>query len=130
MDVIEAMKTRRSVRRYQDKPVPDEDLREILEAANSAPSAGNLQGYEIFVVRDEDTRRLLTEAAYGQRPILDAPLCLVFFANGERSAGRYGDRGRELYCIQDASVAAAYAQLQPWRRVLIQCGSGPSTMGL
>lgn len=107
-DVVAA---RRSVRAFQDRPVEPEKLNRILEAANLAPSAGDLQAYEIVVVRDPEARKRLAKAALGQWFIAEAPVNLVFLANPARSARRYGGRGAELYCIQDATIAAAYAQL-------------------
>ena len=50
MDFAKLLKARRSVRAFQTKAVPEETLASILEAANSAPSAGNLQAYDILVV--------------------------------------------------------------------------------
>ena len=48
MDFFTLIETRRSVRLYHDTPVEPEKLQKILQAANIAPSAGNLQGYEIL----------------------------------------------------------------------------------
>lgn len=111
MEFFEVIKSRHSVRKFKERPVEEEKLQRILEAANSAPSAGDLQAYEIVVVRDEESKRKLVSAAYEQEFIAKAPLILVFVAHPERSSRRYGRRGAELYCIQDATIATAYAQL-------------------
>lgn len=112
MELVELLKMRRSIRAFQPRGVEPEKIRAILEAANIAPSAGDLQAYEIVVVTDPAIRAALTEAAHHQ-PCMDAaPVHLVFFANPARSAPKYGCRGIELYCIQDASIACAYAQLR------------------
>lgn len=111
MEFFELLASRHSVRRFKEKEVEEEKLQKILEAANSAPSAGDLQAYEIVVVREKGRREKLASAAYEQESIRGAPIVLVFLANPERSSRKYGKRGAELYCIQDATIAAAYAQL-------------------
>lgn len=83
----------------------------MLEAANQAPSAGNLQAYEIFLVKDNARRSALSKAALDQSFISEAPLDLVFCAHPARSEWRYSDRGKNLYSIQDATIACTYAML-------------------
>jgi nitroreductase len=102
---------RHSIRAFVARPVEDWKVHLILNTANRAPSAGNLQSYEIFVIVGKQKKVQLAEAAYGQEFIAQAPLVLVFAADPSRSALKYGSRGEELYCIQDATIAAAYAQL-------------------
>lgn len=111
MEFFEVLKSRRSVRLYKDKDVEEEKLHKILWAANSAPSAGNLQAYEIVVVKDRRKREALSIAALRQDFIAQAPVVLVFLINPARTKWRYGLRGIHLYCIQDATIAASYAQL-------------------
>ncbi|MBN2014744.1 MAG: nitroreductase family protein [Candidatus Altiarchaeota archaeon] len=53
MDAIKAIKTRRSVREYSDQHVADETIRDLLEAAMCAPSAGNEQPWHFIVIRDQ-----------------------------------------------------------------------------
>lgn len=111
MDFFSLIKSRRSIRIYEPWPVEHEKLQQILEAINAAPSAGNLQAYEVVIVRNEERKRALATAAWDQTFIAQAPLVLVFCTNPGRSAERYKQRGAELYCVQDAAIAAAYAQL-------------------
>jgi len=105
------VRARHSIRAFADRPVAPEMLQAVLDAANRAPSAGNLQAYEIYVVTHRATRGALARAAFDQTFVAQAPVVLVFCAHPARSAHRYGDRGRTLYCIQDATIACAYAQL-------------------
>lgn len=77
----------------------------------TAPSAGNLQAYQIYVVKDVQVRKNLAAAALGQTFIAGAPVVLVFMALPQTSAKRYGDRGVSLYAIQDATIACTYAIL-------------------
>jgi len=111
MEFAEVLTKRRSVRSYKSQPVEENKLRRIFEAANMAPSAGNLQAYEVRVVRDRAKRSALAEAANGQRFIADSPVSLVFCADHARSAEKYGKRGSELYSVQDATIAATFAML-------------------
>ncbi|ALP52855.1 nitroreductase [Candidatus Tenderia electrophaga] len=111
-DFFETVRHRHSVRSYQsDQPVEQEKLHAILETACSAPSAGDLQSYRIIVVSSPEKRRALSGAAQQQAFIAEAPVCLIFCAEPERSAQKYGERGRDLYALQDTTIAAAYAQL-------------------
>ncbi|MDW8044397.1 MAG: nitroreductase family protein [Nitrososphaerota archaeon] len=111
MEFFDVIKRRRSVRAFKPDPIDDSQLNKILEAANSAPSAGNLQAYEIFLIKDMKRKRGLVRAALYQEFIAEAPVVLVFCANPLRSASRYGKRGAELYSLQDATIAATFAHL-------------------
>jgi len=111
MNVLEAIHSRQSIRAYQPKPVETEKLRQVLEAANRAASAGNLQAYQIYIVRSESTKQALIAAAAGQKFLAAAPVVLVFAVDPARSAAQYGPRGAQLYCMQDACAAASNAML-------------------
>jgi len=110
-DFFETVRHRHSIRRYQPTVVEDEKIHAILEMACAAPSAGDLQSYQIIVVTNSQMRHELRHAADDQPFISEAPVCLVFCADTIRSAKKYGERGRDLYAIQDASIAASFAQL-------------------
>jgi nitroreductase len=71
-DTIEVIMKRRSVRKYEPKPLPESDLRTILEAGRQAPSAANRQPWHFVVVRDPEQKRLLAEACSGQSWLADA----------------------------------------------------------
>jgi len=111
MEFFEVLQARHSVRAFTAKPVEPEKLQKILEAANRAPSAGNLQAYGIYVVSRRAMLDAFVHAAFEQKFVAQTPLALVFCAHPERSAKSYGDRGATLYSIQDATIACAYAQL-------------------
>ena len=67
MEVLEAIRTRRSVRKYAPDPVPDELLRQVLEAARWAPSWANTQCWEVVVVRDPERKKALSELLVPER---------------------------------------------------------------
>lgn len=105
MELFEAIRGRRSIRSYSEESLPQADLDQILEAAICAPSAGNMQSWDFVIVRSEGGKKALSEAAYGQGFIAEAPVVIVVCANGARSASRYKERGRSLYSIQDTAAA-------------------------
>ncbi|MFH0884806.1 MAG: nitroreductase family protein [Candidatus Micrarchaeota archaeon] len=111
MDFFETVTKRRSVRVFQEKDVDAKDVKQIIESIMQAPSAGGLQAYKIYLVRDKAALDALALAAHGQEFVSQAPLALVFTADQKRSASKYEERGFELYSMQDATIAAAYSQL-------------------
>ena len=111
MDFFEVVKKRRSIRTFKDKQVEEAKLQKILEAVNQAPSAGNLQAYEVYVIRDAERRAALVKAALDQEFMGRAPVTLVFCTHGKRAEARYGERGVQLYSVQDATIACTYAML-------------------
>jgi nitroreductase len=77
MNVMEAIRARRSIRSYQNRPVEEEKLQAVLEAGRLAPSASNRQEWRYVVVRDPALRKKLAEAANGQKFVAEAPVVLV-----------------------------------------------------
>jgi len=57
LEFIELIKSRRSIRKYQDKPVSNKILQKLLEAAQWAPSAHNSQPWEFIIIKDEEIKR-------------------------------------------------------------------------
>lgn len=105
MDCLQAISTRRSIRKFKPDPVPEEDLMTILEAGRLAPSAGNLQPWYFIVVRDEGIRRRLQLEALNQKMLGEAPVVIAVCTDPYRSA-RYGDRGVRFYSLLDGASAA------------------------
>jgi len=106
VDFWQVLAGRRSIRAFErSKNVSDEQVQQLLQAAIAAPSAGNMQPWFFYVVRDPAVRQSLAQAAWGQGFVAEAPLAIVVCAEPERSAMRYGDRGRKLYCLQDTAAA-------------------------
>jgi nitroreductase len=103
MEFFEAIKGRRSIRKFKDQPVEKELIGQLLDSAQMAPSAGNLQARDFIVISDKITKQKLAKAAMGQSFIEQAPFAIVVIANIERSSRIYRSRG-ELYAIQDASA--------------------------
>ncbi|MEW6721665.1 MAG: nitroreductase family protein [Candidatus Micrarchaeota archaeon] len=111
MEFYDVLKKRHSVRQFEDKQVEKAKLDKIAVAAISAPSAGNLQAYRICLIRSQEKKDELVPAADYQEFLAGAGALLVFCADLRRSESKYSQRGFELYAIQDATIACAYAQL-------------------
>jgi nitroreductase len=105
MDVFKAIENRRSIRKFKKEPVHDSLIHKIIEAGIWAPSAGNLQSWEVILVKNQETREKIASAAYRDF-ISEAPLIIVLCANQQVAGAIYDERGKELYCIQDAACAA------------------------
>ncbi len=124
MDLFDVIRSRYSVRAYRNAPVDETAVQAILQSVNDAPSAGNRQAYEIVLIRDPACKRRLAKASLEQGFIADAPIVLVFLANPDRNRDRYGRRGADLYSVQDATIACAYAQLAATALGLGSCWIG------
>lgn len=111
MSFFDLISSRHSVRAFKEQEMAKGIIEKILAAATKAPSAGNLQSYQIFVMTKKEDKKRLVTAAHGQNFLEDASAVFVFCADPTVSAGEYGKRGKELYCIQDATIACSYAQL-------------------
>jgi len=124
MDVLEAIKSRRSIRAFKSEDVPPEIVEKLIDAARWAPSAGNIQPWEFIIVRNPETKRRLVEAALGQTFIEEAPVVIVVCADEFRSSQGYGARGRTLYCLQDTAAATQNIHLAAHSLGLSTCWVG------
>ena len=124
MTFFDLVKARHSIRSYLPQAIHRDAVGCILSAINLAPSAGNLQAYEVSVIEKPGIKSALAKAAFQQTFIEQAPVVLVFAANPRQSAAKYGERGETLYCIQDATIAATYAQLAATELGLGSCWVG------
>ena len=127
MDVMEAIRARRSIRKYKPDPVKDEDLQLVLEAARLAPSWANTQCWKFIVVRDHDIKAKIASTLNKDNPaivaILEAPVLIVACAELGKSGYEKGvlatDKG-EWYMFD---VALAMENL-----VLAACSLGLGTV--
>jgi nitroreductase len=105
LDVMECIKSRRSIRIYKPDPVAHELIEKVIQAATWAPSAGNWQPWRFVVVVNAELRESLSKIASDQEFIAVAPVVLVVCAEPGRAEHTYGSRARELYCLQDSAAA-------------------------
>lgn len=124
MEFSEVISKRRSVRHFNTKlAVDDADIRALLNAAVNAPSAGNIQPWRFYVVKTAEVREKLASVLH-QRWAAAAPVVIVVAVDPRPTAARYGDRGRQLYAIQDTAAAASSILLAAVDRGLASCWIG------
>ena len=102
MEVFEAVRTMLAVRRYQDRPVPEEVTRRIVESGRLTASAANRQPWHFVVVQDRDTLRRLGSLAKSGPYIAEAALAIALVID------------RTQFAISDASRAAQSMMLTAW----------------
>ena len=81
MNLLELISSRKSVRKYLDKHIPDEDLRTILEAGRLAPSWMNVQSWKFILVKSQENKDLLSELSIGQQQVKNADALIVCIAD-------------------------------------------------
>jgi nitroreductase len=124
MEFSEAVAKRRSVRHFNTKlAVSDEDVTALLEAAVTAPTAGNIQPWRFVVLRSQESRDRLS-AVIGQKWATAAPVVIVVCVDPRPCSARYGARGEELYAIQDSAAAVQTILLAAVDRGLASCWIG------
>ena len=119
MTVEQAIKSRKSIRKYRDKPVESEKLNLVLEAARMAPSARNMQDWKFIAVTDKEKVRQMQDACMGQKQVGMAPVTLVVCANND-SAMPCGQSKTSVDC----SIAMSFMMLQATELGLGMCWLG------
>jgi len=104
MSILDIIKNRRSIRDFKDQEIPYEAIGALIEAIRWAPSSGNMQSRKFYFVFDQNAKKKLAKAALNQHFIAEAPLVVVACLD-RRIAVRYGDRGVNLYSIQDVAAS-------------------------
>lgn len=104
-DVLDAIRARRSIRKFKPEPLLQATVSRILEAALWAPSAGNLQPWKFYAVYCQSKKEEIVGAALNQKALAEAPLIVVVCADTSLARSRYGERGEKLYCLQDTAAA-------------------------
>lgn len=103
MELMAAIRTRRSIRRFESKAIPDEAANDLKQAVACAPSAGNLQSRFFYFVSDKKKIAEVCEATMRQYGP-EMPLVVVACADYD-AARHYGERGKEIYCVMDVAAS-------------------------
>jgi len=119
MEVFEAIKNRYSCRSYKAENIPEDKLKKILEAARLAPSAHNAQEWKFVVVKDEEIRNKLANAA-GQSFIAEAPVIIVAVSLDPE---HIMSGGNPAYAV-DLAIAMEHIALQAVEEGLGTCWIG------
>ncbi|HEU17490.1 MAG TPA: nitroreductase [Methanolinea sp.] len=109
-EFLEFLSSRCSVREYGEIDLSPREEEYILNCAVTAPSAGNLEAWDVVVVRSREQKEALSEAAFDQPHVATASCLFVACANYVRSMSRYGERGI-LYAVQDTTIACSFMML-------------------
>lgn len=91
--VIDQQWQHRSVRKYLDQPVSDEQLEAIIGAAQRASTSSNLQAWSVIVIRDAERKQRISQALGGRAYLEQAPVLLIWVADLARNAGIVRDQG-------------------------------------
>jgi nitroreductase len=128
MELMEAIRQRRSIRKYLPDPVSDEDLDVVLEAARLAPTAANKQPFKIIVVKDGALREKLVPACKGQKFVAEAPIVLVGCAMEDQA---YQSQGGYMNTFAvDTTIVFDHVTLAAWDRGLGTCWIGAFEEGM
>ena len=120
MEITEAIRSRRSIRKYQDRSIEEEKLLRVLDTGRMAPSARNLQDWKFIVVRDQDKRKMLSEAANGQPYVEKASAVIVGCATEPENIMPCGQ-----YCYPiDLAIALDHMSLAATAEGLGSCWIG------
>jgi nitroreductase len=109
-NIFDTMLNRRSQRKFETKKVEDWKIEMIFAAADTAPTAGGFQGFEIFYIRNKEVKVKLVDAS-NKQPYVNAPVVLVFCMNPSRVKMNFPPEVLRKFSLQDATLAAAYSQL-------------------
>ena len=109
-DLFRVFATRRSTRKFEKIKVEDWKVDKILSAADVAPTAGNFQGFQVFLIKNKNTKEALVEAA-NKQPYVNAPVVLVFCTDPSRVKLKFLPNILEKFSLQDATIAAAFSLL-------------------
>lgn len=120
MNVSDAIRLRRSIRAFQDKPIEEEKLFRVLQAGRLAPSAKNRQEWRYVVVRDKELRRKVAVASNNQYFIAEAPVVIVGCAT---MVDYVLSGGQPAYTI-DVSISMDHMTLQAVEEGLGTCWIG------
>lgn len=123
MKLLEIIKNRRSIRKFQKKEIPEEIIDKLIEALIWAPSAGNLQSRKFYFIFDQKLKDELVNVALSQNFIAHAPLVIVGCTDNQIGS-RYGERGEHLFSICDVAVSIQNMMLLAHEQGLGTCWVG------
>jgi len=114
-DFLEFIKNRRSIRSFQDKPIPENEIQMILEAGKWTPSASNKQPWEFYIIRDKEVLKEISKNAIYGRHIKRAPFAIAIIGKKITSPNYY---------IQDTSLVSMTMMLMAWSLGIGTCWTG------
>ncbi|HLC52853.1 MAG TPA: nitroreductase family protein [Candidatus Nanoarchaeia archaeon] len=104
-DILDVIKSRRTVKNFLPKYVSWENISKVLDAGRHAPSCGNIQNWKFIVVIDPNQKLDLAKATYEQYDIAMASVLIVVCGEPEKAERYFGVRGERLYTVQNCAAA-------------------------
>ena len=111
METLEAIRTRRSIRTFTEKPVSREIIEQVIDGARLAPSANNVQPWEFVVVTDQTTRESIANTTDYGKFIAHAPVCIAVFCKDTNTK----------YYLEDGCAATENILVGAWALGLSSC---------
>lgn len=112
MNVSDAIRLKRAVRKFQDKPLPEDVIRTILNAGRRSQSSKNEQGWQFIAIRNKDILKALSECGTYAGHLAGAALGVAILTPNPE--GKFQD-------LFDAGQTAAYMQLMAWELGIGSC---------
>lgn len=124
--MLDLIKSRKSVRKYSETHIPDEDLRKVLEAGRLAPSWMNVQSWKFILVKSQENKDLLSELSIGQAHVKNADALIVCVAdmdawenakithikNSALNPALQGDDGVKIRTLEQLIYPISYMMLE------------------
>ncbi|UCB43984.1 MAG: nitroreductase family protein [Dehalococcoidales bacterium] len=126
LTVWEAIKTRRSIRKFAPDDVPDKMIEQILEAARLAPSGSNRQPWRFMVVKDQESRQALCRICAEQKFIEEAPVVIVCFGDPERYSRKEAQKRRQEFAESGVLETLSGRLADPEVRAAMELAPEPS----
>lgn len=123
-DILDVIKSRRSITKYLPQAVSWELVSRIVDAGRHAPSCGNLQNWKFIVILSPEKRKAIAEAALQQYWMITAPVHIVVLAMPDMAERYYGFRGERLYTVQNCAAAVENMLLEAHSLGLGACWIG------
>ncbi len=124
MDILEIIKSRRSIRRFQSKEIEKEKIDRLIDALIWAPSAGNLQARKFYFVFNQGKKDMLNEATFSRRGFLNIAPLVIVGCTDDKITSNYGERGKTVYSICDVAMSVQNMMLLAVEQGLGTCPVG------
>jgi len=124
MNLLEIIKSLRSVRKFQAKEIPEKIIDDLIEALIWAPSAGNLQSRKFYFVFNQKVKEELNQATFSKRGFLTSAPLVIVGCTDDKITTNYGERGKNLYSICDVAAAIQNMMLLAQSKGLGTCWVG------
>lgn len=113
MEIVDLLKKIQDTIEYDDKNIEDEKLNQMLESIRYTPSVANVQPWEVYIIKDTETKKLLNDCILdpmmrkkeGENRVSCAPIAIVMAMDRKRARARFGQLGEDFYAVQDIAAA-------------------------